>query len=141
MRCEQIMKRSVKYASDRDSVHSVAMLMRDQNIGFVPVCDMDGKVVGVVTDRDIVVRLGAERGSFDAPVTSIMTRELVTCMAKDNVSFAETRMRDRQKSRILCIDDRGKPVGVISLSDLAQRRRAGRIGRVLRALTTREAHV
>lgn len=139
MRCGQIMKFSVKCVSEQDPIHHAAALMRDENIGFVPVCSADGKVVGVVTDRDIVIRAAADRGSLDAPISTVMTRDLVTCGANDSLSVAEERMRNRRKSRILCVDEQGKAVGVISLSDLARNDRAGRIGRMLRDVTAREA--
>lgn len=140
MRCEQIMKRQVRTLSQADSVYQAAKLMRDENIGFVPVCDDQGRVVGTLTDRDIVVRVAAQRGSMDAPLSTTMSSDVVTCRPDDRVTEAENRMRDARKSRIVCVDEAGRPVGVISLSDLAQHERVGRVGRLLRGLTHREAH-
>ena len=140
MRCEQVMKRSVKCLTEAASIRAASILMRDHNIGFIPVCDDQGRAVGVVTDRDIVLRVAAENGSLDTPVASIMSTDLVTCGPTDSLAFAEVNMRERRKSRILVVDEYGRPVGVISLSDLAQSERPGRMGRMLRALTTREAH-
>lgn len=139
--CTHVMKRAVKSLSTGDSVHLAAKLMRDENVGFVPVCDVQGRAVGVLTDRDIVVRLAADKGALDTPVGDIMSKTLVTCHAEERLAVAERRMREQRKSRILCVDSQGRPAGVISLSDLAQRERAGHIGRLLRALTLREARI
>jgi CBS domain-containing protein len=137
--CGHVMKREVKCLSEKDSVHAGAKLMRDENIGFVPICNGEGKAIGVLTDRDIVVRLAADNASLEIPVTEIMSKPLVACSFDDKLSVAEARMRELKKSRILCIDKQGRPLGVISLSDVAQHERAGRVGRLLRALTLREA--
>jgi len=61
MRCAEIMKQDVGCTSPRDTVASAAEKMRAQNIGFVPVCDDDKKVLGTVTDRDIAIRVVAEQ--------------------------------------------------------------------------------
>ena len=141
MLCEQLMKRNVKWVSERDPVHAAAKLMRDHNIGFLPVCNETGRAVGVITDRDIVVRIAADKGSLDTPVSEPMTKTVLTCRPNEKLAYAEARMREKHTARILCVDEQGKPLGVISLSDLAKEERAGKIGRLLRALTTREARV
>jgi len=139
MRCEQIMKRSVKCLGENDSVHEAAVLMRDENIGFVPICDATGRAIGIVTDRDIVLRIASDKSALEAAVGSVMSKDVVTCAPTDSMAFAESRMREWRKSRILVVDQFQKPLGVISLSDLAQADRPSRVGRVLRALTAREA--
>jgi CBS domain-containing protein len=137
MLCEQLMKRNVKYLSEREPVHAAAKLMRDANVGFLPVCDDEGRAVGVITDRDIVIRLAADKKSLDTPVSEVMTKVLVTCRPSEKLGLAEARMREHHTSRTLCLDEQGKPVGVISLWDVHGR--VGPIGRMLRGLTVREA--
>jgi CBS domain-containing protein len=114
--------------------------MRDKGIGFLPVCDAKRRVLGTLTDRDIVIRWAVEQGAdVEAPVERIMTREVISCHADDDIDTCEERMATHKKSRILILDDDTRLIGVISLSDLAQCGRARRAGRTLRQVTTREA--
>jgi CBS domain-containing protein len=139
MHLEDIMQRNVKCVAADDTAGAAAKLMRDCNVGFLPVCDQNGRAIGVVTDRDIVIRCLADGSGVDTPISSVMSQELVTCSPTDRLRVVESKMRDHKKSRMLCVDAQGKPIGIISLSDLAQHERAKRIGRVLRGLTHREA--
>jgi CBS domain-containing protein len=138
MLCEQVMKRNPKCLDEKETVQAAARLMRDENIGFVPVCGSGGKVVGAVTDRDIVVRLAADNGSLNAPLSTLMSREVIACKAKDDLSRAEQLMEKNHKSRIVCVDDQDKAIGIISLSDIAQHEDGGRTGQLLRSITRRE---
>ncbi len=138
MNGEQVMHPNPKCLTRRDTAQRAASLMRDENIGFVPVCEDDGHLVGAVTDRDIVVRLVAQAGSVDATLESLMSRDLLVCVPKDDLSTIEQRMEDAHKSRIVCVDDHGRPVGIISLSDIAKHDEGERAGRMLRAITERE---
>ena len=103
------------------SIASVAVQMRDLDIGFLPVCDGD-RVVGTVTDRDIVVRTVAARADpslrtvFDA-----MTADVVACHADDSIEEAAERMAERQVRRLVVLDRDQKLVGVVSLGDLSTR--------------------
>jgi len=121
MRCEEIMKRDVRTISPDDTVQAAAAIMRDANIGFLPVCDAtSGRVVGTLTDRDIAIRVVAEGHPASVSVGQVMTREVVTCSPEEDVRTAAQRMAAAKKSRIIVTDESGRPVGVISLSDLAQ---------------------
>lgn len=113
--------------------------MRDENVGFLPVLDSDDAVVGVVTDRDIVVRAGV--GAVDPRrvlVGEVMSREVIACRPTDTIEVAERKMRDRRISRVLVLDDDGAILGVISLSDIAQYDTPGRVGRTLQAIAERK---
>jgi CBS domain-containing protein len=114
--------------------------MATANVGFLPVCDRDGKALGTITDRDITVRAVA-RGKAPAstPVAEVMSREVISCLETDDLAVAEQRMVQHHKSRILVIDDSGRLKGVISLSDLAQRDPERRAAVVLRGVSAREA--
>ena len=141
MLCEQVMRRYPKFLAENDTVQAAAKLMRDENIGFVPVCGTDGKVVGIVTDRDIVVKIASDGGLLGKPLTTLMSREVVSCKAKDDLTRAEQLMEQNQKSRIVCVDDQGKAIGVISLSDIAQHEDGDRASQLLRIITQREARL
>jgi CBS domain-containing protein len=138
MLCEQIMKRDVKCLSEQVSAQEAAKLMRDSNIGFVPICDLGGKVIGTLTDRDLAIRLVAAGATATSPIGNFMTRGVVACRPTDELRRAETLMGQKHKSRIVCIDDRGHPVGVISLSDVAQHEEAVRAASTMRAVSNRE---
>jgi CBS domain-containing protein len=139
MRCEEIMKHDVECVSPRDTVEDAAIRMRDENVGFLPVCDQSKKVLGTLTDRDIAIRLIAAKKPASTFVEEIMTREVVACRPKDDVREAERLMAKNHKSRIVCVDEGGQLAGVISLSDIAQHERGGRASETLRGVSERES--
>ena len=139
MRCEEIMSAEVEVAQVGETVAESARKMRDLNIGFLPICDRAGVVQGVVTDRDLAIRVLAEELGPASPVEEVLTEETVTCSPEDDVAEAERLMRVNQKSRILCLDEAGRLAGVISLADLAQYEDAERAGAVIGDVTEREA--
>ena len=139
MRCEQLMKKDVECVSPEDTAEVAARRMRDQNIGFLPVCGTDGKVVGTVTDRDLAIRLLAEGRDGSQPLDAVMTREVISCRPEDDLKKAEELMARHHKSRIMCVDERGKLVGVISLSDIAQAEDPSRAAQTMRGVSEREA--
>jgi CBS domain-containing protein len=141
MRCHEIMKKAVQCAGVTDTVQSAAVAMRDRNIGFLPVCDAGGRVVGTLTDRDITVRLASDdRSAAQTLVEDVMTREVVSCLATDDLAQAEQLMATHKKSRVVVLDEQGAACGVISLSDIAERDSTTRAAVTLRQVATREAH-
>ena len=121
MRCQDIMKRPVVFCREPETLQAASHKMRDANIGFLPICSAEGRVVGVLTDRDIALRAVAD--GLDTKATSIarvMTRQVVSCRKEHDLRFAEQLMVRNQKSRILVVDEDAKPMGVISLSDIAK---------------------
>ncbi len=135
MKCNELMSRSLKLVSVETSVLEASRLMRDSSIGVLPVCDADGRVVGVVTDRDIATRVVAENlGASDTQVGQIATKNLVVCLEGDDLSKAEESMRTFQKSRLIVVDSDGYPVGILSLADIINGDNRGR-----RALKTARA--
>jgi CBS domain-containing protein len=139
MLCQEIMHRRVCSARDSEDLALVARTMRDENIGFMPVLDSDDVVIGVVTDRDIVVR--ACVGAVDPRrvlVGEMMSRDVISCRPTDSVEVAERKMRERRITRLVVVDADGALVGVISLSDIAQYDAPGRVGRTLQAIAERK---
>jgi CBS domain-containing protein len=99
-------------------VSEAAKVMRDENIGDILITQ-DGELVGILTDRDIVVRVLAENlEPTDTPVGDIASHELVTVSPQDTVDDAVRLMRERSLRRIPVVDG-GKCVGIVSLGDLA----------------------
>jgi CBS domain-containing protein len=112
--------------------------MRDQNIGFLPVCEANMKVIGTVTDRDITIRAVAEGLPSSTPVDALMTSDVVACSSDDDLESARELMAEHQKSRIMCVSTSGRLEGIISLSDLAQLDEGSSID-TLRHVSSREA--
>src|SRR5260221_11019267 len=137
MVCQDIMKQPVECVSPSESVNVAARRMRDENVGFLPVCDETKRVLGTLTDRDIALRGVAEDRQPNVPVGKIMSHAVIACRPSDSLRMAEQLMRWHQKSRIMCIDG-GRLVGIISISDVAQLD-GGRGAKTLRYVTQREA--
>src|SRR3954470_2514688 len=108
MRCDEIMQRRIEYVTLQDSVEKAAERMRDMDIGFLPVCDAARHVLGTLTDRDVALRVVADKRPSSTHVGDVMTREVVACRPSDDIERAEQLLRERKKSRILCTDDRGR---------------------------------
>lgn len=139
MQCKDIMKKDVRCVDESDSVQRAAELMRDMNVGFIPVCDRAAKVVGTLTDRDIAIRVAADdRPASACKVSEVMTREVVRSHPDDEVAATERLMSDRRKSRIMIIDDEETLVGVISLSDIAEHDSLRRTAATMRGVAGRE---
>jgi CBS domain-containing protein len=138
MLCEDIMKIDVESVSPVDSIQEAARRMRDGNVGFLPVCDESRQVLGTITDRDIAIRAVAEAQPSSTPVEDVMTGEVVACSPKDSIDGALQLMAENHKSRIMCLDEDGGLVGVISLSDIAQL--VGDASETLRQVSDRETN-
>ena len=118
MRCRDIMTKNVKTATRDTSLKSVAAMMRDGDVGAVPVVE-DGKLVGIVTDRDIVVRSVADGKNADSNVGEAMTTELFTVTPDDYVFEAIRLMGDKQIRRIPVVNAIGELAGIIAMADVA----------------------
>lgn len=141
MKCHDLMKRIVQCGRAGETVAEVATRMRDNNIGFMPVCDEDGYPLGVVTDRDLVTRvIAAGRPCDTTPIEEVMSGEVVSCRANDDLHVAENLMGRFKKSRIVCTGRDGKLVGVISLSDIAEVEQREWVSTLLRSISSREHH-
>lgn len=109
-----------KTVTTESPVVEAARLMRDDNIGDVVVVDDDGRVVGMLTDRDVAVRVVAEQLDPAATaVGAVCTRDPVTIDATTDAAKAERLMRDRLIHRLPIVDREGRPTGIVSLEDLA----------------------
>jgi CBS domain-containing protein len=116
MHIRDVMTPNPRYVSPDDSIQNAAQIMRDEDTGVVPVCD-NGRAVGIVTDRDIVVRAIAE-GQINRPVRDIATRELIAARPDMSTREAAELMSEHQVRRLPVVDG-GRLVGIVSLGDLA----------------------
>ena len=139
MLCKEIMKSAIECVSPTDTAEVAAQRMRDHNIGLLPVCD-ELKVIGMLTDRDIATRLVAENQPASTPVRELMTPDVVACRSSDSIEHAEELMGLFRVGRILCVDEDGSLVGLISLSDVAEYESSARVAKTLKDITLRERH-
>jgi len=117
-RCSDIMTRDVRTATPEMPLREVAQMMREGDMGSVPVVEND-RLVGIVTDRDIVVRCVAEGRGADTQVSQAMTTEIFSVKPDDFVFEAVRLMGDKQVRRIPVIDKAGNLAGIISMADVA----------------------
>jgi len=117
-RCREIMTRNVKTATREMTLREVAAMMRDGDMGSIPVVE-NGKLVGIVTDRDIVVRAVAEGRDASVPIGEVMTTEVFSVQENDFVFEAIRLMGDRQVRRVPIINETGELVGIIAMADVA----------------------
>jgi CBS domain-containing protein len=134
-----VMKKTVVTCKEKDSLKHCGDLMRDRKIGMLAVVDGKEQLVGIVTDRDLVVRGIAENRPVTAEAKAIMTKRLVTCRQEDELWFAEEWMAAERKSRIVVVDGNRHAVGVISLSDIPMAEEGPRAGELLQQVSRREA--
>ena len=100
------------------SIRKAAEKMEDYDVGVLPVCD-GGRLVGVLTDRDIVVRaIVAGRDPGSTPVREIMTARVVTCYEDQDSDEAVRIMEQEQIRRLVVLDRQDRLVGIVSLGDL-----------------------
>ena len=116
MEVREVMTRNPRTVAPNDSIQRAASVMKEVDTGFVPIVE-NGQVVGVVTDRDIVIRAVAT-GSYDKPVSEIATRDIAFVAPGDSVGVAEKLMSERQIRRIAVVEN-GRLVGIVSLGDIA----------------------
>ena len=102
------------------TIEQAARRMRDAGIGNVVVLN-NGQITGILTDRDIVVRAVAEGWPVETPVGEVASLELTTIGPDDSIDEAVTLMRERSVRRLPVVE-RGRPVGIVSLGDLALER-------------------
>ena len=95
-------------------------------------------MVGVITDRDIAIRVIAEGRPGDTRVEDVMTDEVVSCHPSADIKEVERLMRAHQVNRVVVIDDDASLAGVVSLSDLAQIEDARKVGQMFGDISGRE---
>ena len=118
MQIREIMKRNFEVISRDTDVRAAAIQMRDTSATVLPVCD-GATFVGILTDRDIAIRLAAE--GYDATRTlvgEIMTRDLTYCFEDQTVDEAALVMQFHQISRLPILDRAHQLIGIVSLSDI-----------------------
>ena len=120
MQVQEIMTRDGYIADPNAQIRDVARRMRDDNVGALPVGEND-RLIGMVTDRDIVVRAVAnEQGSGTTAVRDVMSDSVYYCFDEDDVSRAAELMAEHQVRRLPVLNAEKRLVGVVALADLGR---------------------
>jgi len=114
---KDIMTEEVECVRTGDTAQQAAQLMETHDVGSLPVCE-DGRVVGIVTDRDIALRFVAHGGRADSKVGDVMTRDPVFGQPDMDVHEAAKIMSEQQIRRLPVVEG-GSLVGIVSLGDMS----------------------
>ena len=120
MKVRDVMTRDVHIARPGDTLREVSDRMARGDFGFIPVAEGD-RLIGTITDRDIVVRAVAAGASPDSPVVEYISRDARTAYADDDLKTVLDAMGDKQIRRLPVLDKDDRLVGVVSLGDLSIR--------------------
>lgn len=134
MKVRDVMTAQVVTATPTSSLKEVAIIMAQIDSGAVPVLD-EGKVIGLVTDRDIVVRGVAKNLNLDQPVSEIMSGDVQSCLDEDSVAVAAAKMGSHQLRRLVVYNAQGNLAGMISLGDIALDYGAKAVGHTLEEIS------
>jgi CBS domain-containing protein len=138
-KCSDVMTRDPVTCVPTDGITRVAQLMKEQDVGSVPVVDSaeSRRLVGIITDRDIVVKVVAQgRGVEAGTVRDAMTNNPSSCRDTDDVESALNAMSERQVRRMPIVDKDGRLVGIIAQADVATRvNRDQKTGQLVEAIS------
>ena len=119
MKVDECMCQDVCFVKPDCKVYDVARIMNENHIGCIPVCDDNKSIVGLITDRDIVLRtIACDKDYKNTPVSEVMTTDVCTCGCKEDVYQAQKTMSQNQIRRIPVVDN-NKVIGILTLGDLA----------------------
>ena len=130
MKVKDAMTTDVEVARPADSIQQVARKMSELDTGVMPVCDGQ-RVQGIITDRDIAIRVVAEGGDINSPVSQYMTEDVEYAYESDDLDKVAKRMGDLQIRRMIVVDSNKDLAGIISLGDFAREGKAKTVGAVL----------
>jgi CBS domain-containing protein len=123
-KCDEVMTKNPVCCVPNDMVVKVAGLMKSKNVGSIPVIENEHtrKLVGIVTDRDLALKIVAEGcDANSSKVEAVMTSKIVTCRAEDELQKALDAMAEHQLRRIPVVDNDYKILGIIAQADVATR--------------------
>ncbi|MCI8654994.1 MAG: CBS domain-containing protein [Clostridia bacterium] len=119
MKVNECMCADVYSAKPETTIYDVVKLMQDRKVGCVPICDNNNCIVGLVTDRDILLRgIACDKDTKTTPISEIMTSNVCCCNPEDEVYQAENKMSEYQIRRIPVIEN-NKVIGILTMGDLA----------------------
>ncbi len=121
MRVKEMMTAPVVTCAVDHHLNDVARCMWEYDCGSIPIVDDDGRLVGMLTDRDVCMAAYTQGLPLeDIRVPTAMSTQILLCHIDDSVEMAERLMREGQVRRVPVVDNNGRPVGIISMNDLAR---------------------
>lgn len=121
MKVKECMCNKVFSCTPSTTVYDAAKIMQTNHVGCIPVCDNENCMVGVITDRDVVLRcIASDKNVKDTSVSEIMTTNVWTCKPEDEISNAQRKMGSEQIRRLPVVNNEGKVIGMLTLGDLAK---------------------
>jgi len=124
MNVSEIMTRNPSTVTPASTVREVAKLMKDEDVGIVPIVENESsqRLLGVVTDRDIAIRVVAEGRDGQTQIRDVMSSgNLLTCGPNDSVDKVMETMGDEQVRRIPIVDENGMLVGIVAQADVVRK--------------------
>lgn len=119
MKVSDLMTHDVRTCTIHDSLNGAARVMWDHDCGCALVVDAHGKLVGIVTDRDICMAAYTQGVPLDSiPVERVMSPRVISCARGDDLETAHRLMRTHEIHRLPVVDTRSRPIGILSLSDV-----------------------
>jgi len=135
MKVSDIMTRDVRLLSPDQTIREAAKLMAEVDAGALPVGEND-RLVGMITDRDIVIRAVAQGKSADTKVADVMSKEMLYCLDTDAIDDVGRNMAKAQVRRLPVVNKDKRLVGIVSLGDLARNDDPTTIGRTVSRVST-----
>ncbi len=138
MICSEIMTKNPEYCLPSDTVMKAAQLMKSEDVGPIPiVADKDGrKLAGIVTDRDLAIKVIAEdRDPNTTQLSDVMSDNVVSCNENDDVDKVLKLMEDNQIRRIPVVGSNDQLLGIIAQADVATKLGNGATGRVVEQIS------
>lgn len=120
MKVKDFMTNDISYATTDAKVSDVAKMMQDNNVGSIPICNSNNELVGIITDRDIVLRnVANKKDANQTCVTEIMSTDVITVEPEMDIYKVSRLMAEKQIRRIPVVKDK-KIVGLVTIGDLAK---------------------
>ena len=121
MKVKDFMCQDICFVKPNCNVYDASRIICENHIGCIPICNDEKNVVGILTDRDILLRsVACNKESKTAPVSDIMTTNVYTCKGEEDICEAQNLMASKQVRRIPVVDDSNKVVGMLTMGDLAK---------------------
>jgi CBS domain-containing protein len=134
MKVKDVMSRNCTFVSPQTTLAEAAKIMGDQDIGFIPVAEND-KMIGMITDRDIVIRAVAKGAECNSPVKAAMSPQTYYCFDDQDAEEVCANMADIKVRRLPVVNREKRLVGVVSIGDLAQGVNKIKVGQTVQSIT------
>ena len=119
MKISECMTQDVCFVKPDCNTYDAARIMCENHIGCIPVCDDAKNIVGILTDRDILLRsVACNKDLNSTPISEIMTTNVCTCKKEDEMTNAQSKMAENQVRRLPVCDNQNHVVGILTLASL-----------------------